>query len=321
VLDEESSPSMLLKSKRLTFKYSMRCKRYINEYFPCMKEGKVIFALPMDLEYQTFISIETDCHKYRLIKDPPYNDVEFDFSDGFPELLKFILVVDVKVIQHQRDPTKDLEKVTDPNDHLYEYATFCDDHFDWKNPDFIKKCEEITKPGKTLYEKVVLFVKYNEQHYLHNNNNPAFNKEVSPGIIEHNYSAEPVYTKISDILKSMKGHCRDCSEMFVGMVRTLGVPCRVVSGSTAEYSAKNIGHDHFAVEVYDAPMKKWFYIEPQGGVWFGLNANYHILFGDFRNQKKYPNNFCFLNGMRYIDANLWGNKTALTFESKTLSLY
>jgi len=319
VLEEGSRVIDILKSRRHIFKYSTHCKRYIKEHWSHIKEGKVIFALPMDLESQKLISFSTDFPKYRLIKEPPYNEVEFDFSDAFPELLKCTVVVEVKVIHVQHDPNKDLEKVTDPNDPLYEDATFSDSRFDWTNPDFMKKCEEIAKQGKTLYEKAKLFMKYNAEHYLHNNKNKEYDKEVSPGVFVHDYSKEPESLHISDTLKNMKGSCSHCAEMYVGMIRTLGVPCRIVTGCTAALENKGTGSIHFANEVYDASVKKWFYVEPQGGACFGMNNNWHVLIGDYMTQKKYPTNSCTFSGMIFTDAEYWGNKEALTYESQTIS--
>jgi len=278
----------LLRDQRITFRYKLNFKKSFPAYYKDRPVGKYIFPIAEDRENQKLVSFNSN-YKFDLIKEPPYNAVEYDFTTtGFPENLEITMVVDLKAIQHR---IIKLESITNPSDPFYEDATYCDPYFDWNNPDFVKKCQEITTGCSSVYEKFMKFCEYMKAHFLHNLNNPKYKTEVSPGvwkILDYKKVHTP-YKHGSDIIKTMTGCCHEASVVFMCMLRTIGIPCRLYQGSIIYREEKGPGDEHDIVEVYDVGAKKWFYLEPQGYGWFCLYNNKHVKFGEAWAQKKFPN--------------------------------
>jgi len=107
----------------------------------------------------------------------------------------------------------------------------------------IKKAKELTKKAKTDEEKVKILYDYIVK-------NVSYDYEKVKNLT-------PTYLpNINDIYATNKGICYDYSSMFAAMLRSVGVPTKLIMGNTTyvkEYHAWN--------EVYLADQDKWVTID------------------------------------------------------------
>lgn len=96
------------------------------------------------------------------------------------------------------------------------------------------------------------------------------------GHIRYNYSLKPAGGALQ-VLKSHLGICTDFAQLFVGMLRTAGIPARLVSGYVVNNGA-NQGGFHQWVEFY-LPQVGWVPADPTwgtNGYFAQMNDNWHI---------------------------------------------
>jgi len=298
-------------SKRVTLKFTFKTfKQLMTKCYSHFANKKITFALPSEQESQKLLSFESDYNKFRLIKEPPYNEVEFDFSDGFPEKINMTVKLEIRAIFGNM---KTIENINDPKHPYYKEATFSDSFYDWNDPDFMKRCAEVASNGKTVYEKLLLLRNYVAKNYLHNINNPECTTEISPGVFKTDPAKIPKYSKASEILLKMKGDCVIDSILYVCMARTLGVPARTVGGFTLSNIPKGYCGDHCVTELYNDAEKRWVFVEPQGGYGFGIYNNNLVLMSMDRNEDK-SKNYASLIYLREKDEEMTDKNDALYFE-------
>lgn len=123
--------------------------------------------------------------------------------------------------------TKEIDAVLSNPDSVYLAST---QTINWSNDmEPIKKAAELTKNLKTDAEKVQAIHSYIIKSYTYDFNKA---KTVKPGYVPD----------INSTFKSKNGICYDYSVLFAAMLRSQGIPCKLVKGNTSyftEYHAWN----------------------------------------------------------------------------------
>jgi len=204
----------------------------------------------MNTEYQSFISLESTPGYKEIKKDGRMNYAVFDFSKGFPANLKMVITMKNQLIDMTPDSIDAFDR---SDDEAGYFANFSDNYYDLENPVLKNLVNEITKNHETLKDKVLAIYKW-------------IGANIKYGVNKVN--------KVSELLIKKIGHCTQISALFVAMCRILKVPARIIGGYIMRIDKSNGEGDsvsaHDVVEVYDNIKKRWFYIEPQAFIPFGL---------------------------------------------------
>ena len=92
-----------------------------------------------------------------------------------------------------------------------------------------------------------------------------------------------IETTVDDILKIREGVCQDFAHVLLQLLRTIGIPCRYVSGYICpnKNGMRGEGATHAWVEAY-IPERGWCGIDPTNNVWVADN---HVKLAVGRNFK------------------------------------
>lgn len=115
-------------------------------------------------------------------------------------------------------------------------------------PEACKKAKELTKNCKTDAEKITAIVKYvaktiKYDHDLYSNEKKQEANNEDPVMIGCNRDLNPDH-----ILKAKKGVCEHYAVLATAMLRSLGIPCKTVSGWYKNSNGKTNNHAWIAVK-------------------------------------------------------------------------
>ncbi len=125
---------------------------------------------------------------------------------------------------------------------------------DWENEDsrILKKAKELTKNSKTNLEKAKVIHSYITKNYAYDNKKAIrIKKDYTPDL--------------KDFYKTQKGICFDYATLTAVMLRSVGVPTKVVKG----YESSNPDVYHAWNQIYDEATEQWVIIDTT------YDASYH----------------------------------------------
>ncbi len=264
----------------MTFKFSKLMKKIYANVHP----GIVSFNLPMDTAYQKFISLDSNIPYKEIIRHGRFNTVYYDFSKGFPDLLKLKITVKNEIISQLPDT---VASYSGSDQELSYFADLKTDYYDLNNPFLLEKLKEITNGISNQKEKIFAIHKWIAENIPHIS---TLNPDITP-------DQWPDYKTVSEIVKGKKGHCAHISAVFIAMCRIQKIPVRMINGITISpdiNKTKGKTEWHYVVEFYDTEKNTWIYVEPQSLSNFGINQFWHVVF-DTETKDQKPDNFLRIN--------------------------
>jgi hypothetical protein len=118
----------------------------------------------------------------------------------------------------------------------------------------IKMARDATKSAKSTKKKVELLI-----NFVHN-----YIKYSKDDYSQH-------FISIYDIIKSKNGVCSDYAELFTVLARSIGIPCKTISGYALDPNYGYLGgHAWNEVEI----KGKWYAVDPTWNSW--LPSYYHF---------------------------------------------
>ena len=229
---------------------SLNLNKLMKTCYSWVKPGIISINLPINTEYQSFISLVSTPRHKEIRKEGRVNYAVFDFSKGFPANLKMVITMKNQLIDMTPDSLSTFDR---SDDEAGYFANLSNDYYDLNNPVLKNLVHEITKNHETLKDKVLAIYKW-------------IGLNIKYGVNRTN--------KVSEILIKKIGSCTQFSALFIAMCRILKVPARIISGYIMRIDQSNGEGDsvsaHDVVEIYDNNKKRWFYVEPQAFIPFGL---------------------------------------------------
>ncbi len=293
----------ILKPKKIKLHFVFHLKEIMRKYIKWIKPGIVHINLPISREYQEILEVKTNIHNFEIITFNGLKYLKLDLSSGFPEKLILDLTIKLTLFSKKRFGFKSVTLSDDP---LYKYANERTNYYDIDNPLLIQAVNEITKNKTSLTEKVQAVFKWISQNITHWS---VICQRQGIQDIPENW---PKFKKISQIYQARKGICTHISQLFVGMMRILKVPARIIGGYLVNFK-NNLSSAHVVAEIYDAQNDRWLFIEPQGFIPFGLNAWNHVIFNHDVIGKKPPKGFLFIGSLEHYERWNLSNPHVATF--------
>lgn len=268
--------------------------------------------MPMDTEYQTFVSLKSSPMYEKIEKNDRYNLAYFNFTKGFPEKLELEIMIHNRVVNRKPEQIQAYDQDLDGIGH---YANYKDAYYDINNPILINGVKKITKGLKNELEMVTAIHQWTQTNVKHILTIPRFQKKMPDGSVVFNTSMIPKYNKISEIYREKIGHCHHITDLFIGLCRIAHIPARKIWGLTISADINRfsgICGEHYVAEIYDPVKKEWFYVEPQDTKFFGINQFWHIISSTEELDKKYKN-IIDLVGIRWIEFYYMGNTGCMSY--------
>ena len=268
--------------------------------------------LPMDTPYQKLVSFESNPAPLRTIRAGRYATAEYDFSSGYPVVFELEMVVRNRVTEHK---PRRLETFPDGAGDLGYYAHYRDAYFDFGAPVISNRVAAIVGGVPDTLLQVKAIHDWVSDDIVHILTLDEYKSTLADGRLQYDTAKIPDYSRISEIMQNKVGHCRHISELFTGMVRSLQVPVRVISGITIDSDGtrtEGICGGHFVAEIFDPDENAWFYVEPQFKSFFGANQFWHIVTGAKITERRYDN-VVSLASLRWVEHYELGNPACLTY--------
>ena len=266
----------MLSPRKIVFNCRFKFKEFMTKKMRWIKPGVVRIPMPMNTYYQKFISLKSSYPYKTIERKGRYNTAVFDFSKGFPKILK--LKISVKNIIVNAKPSR-LKEYRRGRGEKHYFANLKNKYYDYDDPGIAKTVRRITGACSTPLEKAEAIFKWTSKNIEHTLT--MLNRKK----IKFQPKYWPTYKHISEIYRGRTGHCRHFSELFTGMCRSVNISARVIRGIVINGNVnKTEGNadDHFVVEIYDPERKRWLYVEPQGLVPLGVNQHWHVIFATDR---------------------------------------
>jgi tetratricopeptide (TPR) repeat protein len=274
----------MLSPRTIIFSMTFPFNKLMKKIYSNVSPGIISFNLPMDTAYQKFVSLESNIPYKEIIKKGRFNIVYYDFSKGFPDLLKLKITVKNEIISQSSDL---IASYKGSDQEISYFANLANDYYDLNNPVLHGIIKKITDGYSTQNERIKIIHKWTAENIIHIG---ILNPDITP-------EQWPVYKTVSEIVNAKKGHCVHISDVFMALCRIEKIPVRMINGiamSADVNKTKGKTEWHYVVELYDNAKDMWIYVEPQSISNFGINQFWHIVF-DTETKEKKPDNFLRIN--------------------------
>lgn len=203
-----------------------------------LEEGVVTLGYNSDAKLKVIVEKNGKQVVYDLRNDGTAESFPLQMGNGTYKVSIFENVVDK---QYKSVSSKNVELDLDDDKQVYLAAI---QNVNWNNGmDAIEKANEITKGLKSDKEKISAVYKY-----IVNNVKYDYNKYST---LPSNYVPD-----IDNTITSGKGICYDFSSLFAAMLRSQGIPVKLVKGY-----ATNVNGYHAWNEVFDNETGKWITLD------------------------------------------------------------
>ena len=214
---------------------------------------------PINTELQDILSLDVNSNPISQITKTP-NSIQFRWDNIDTTQLFFNFISKVKTKNQLPQIDKKIKFPLNPNNLPEDVITYTTpSQYINENADIIQKASELSEGEDDLYQVV-----HNVAEWVNHEIKYDLNTETANQVLDSVW-----------VMKNRKGVCDEIANLFISMIRSLGVPARFVSGVV--YSNIDAGFgNHGWAEVY-FPDYGWVPVDPTFGE-FGYIDPGHIKF-------------------------------------------